>query len=104
MHAWLASSRDVERHAVHDVVMVAGRIGDERRRLGLPDDVAGARHHRELAALGRDREAERAEREAPEILAERRLLPGLAAVGRHLDRADAVAAVPRDAADRDGAG
>src|SRR5262249_59673792 len=43
--------------------------------------------------------AECAEGEAAEILAQPRRYPSLAAVARHLDRADPVAAVPGDAAD-----
>src|ERR1041385_6863387 len=79
--------------------MVAGRILDQARGLGLADGVAGARHHGDRA-FALQRETEGTERVAAEILAERRRLPGLAAVGRHLDGADAVAAVPGDAANR----
>src|ERR1051326_2946994 len=94
------SSTHIERHAVHDVVMISGRVGDELRGLALADLVGCARHHGLLALGGRrEGEGERPEREAPEILAERGSRPGLAAVSGDLDGLDAIAAVPGDARD-----
>src|SRR5215471_31357 len=102
MCAYAVSSGHVQRDAVNDVVVVAGRIVDQLGGLALADLVEGARHHR-LLAFGRrlEVEAEGAEGIAAEILAQRRRRPAFAAVGRDLDRADAVAAIPGNAADRD---
>jgi len=84
-------------------VVITGRIVNELGRLALADPVGGARRHRLFAGcLGCKLVAEGAEGEAAEILAQRRDDPSLAAVARHLDRPDAVAAVPGDAADDDG--
>src|SRR5262245_46174237 len=102
MRAWVCPSGHVEGDGVNDVVVVAGRVLDQLGGLGLADLVGGARHHRLLAGrLRRVLGAEGAESEAADILAQRRCDPGRAAVARHLDRADAVAGVPGDAADGD---
>src|SRR2546430_10434482 len=102
MRARRPPSGHVERDAVNDVVVVAGRILNELGGLALTDLVAGARHHRLLAPrLRGEAVAEGSEGEAAEILAERCGRPGLAAVGRHLDGVDAVTGVPGDAADGD---
>src|SRR2546421_12154675 len=92
-------SRHIEADAVHHVVVITGGILDQFAGLGLADLVDGARHHGLLARRLRHKiVAEGAEGEAAEILAERGSHPGLAAVARHLDPADAGAAVPGDAA------
>src|SRR5882757_6946823 len=100
MRAWRPPSGHVERDAMNDVVVVAGRILNELGSLTLTDLVAGACHHRLLAPrLRGEAVAEGSEGKAAEILAERRGRPGLAAVARHLDHVDTVAGVPGDAAD-----
>src|SRR5262245_28985325 len=82
--------------------MVAGRILDQLGGLGLADLAGGARHYRLLAGpLRSEFGAEGAEGKAADILAQRCRDPGRAAVARYLDRADAIAAVPGDAADGD---
>src|ERR1700726_3278492 len=96
----MVPSARVERHAVHDVVMIAGWIEDQRRGLRLTDAVGGARHDGMLPDRPwREGEGEGAESEAAEILFESRGAPDHAAIGRYFHRADAVAAVPRDACD-----
>src|SRR5262249_45373297 len=99
----IASSGHVERDAVNDVVVVARRIGDELAGLTLPDPVASARHDGPRPfRLRHEFKAESAEGIATEILAELGSDPGLAAVGRYLDRGDAVASIPGNAADGEG--
>src|SRR6266446_1685632 len=94
------SSARIQRHAVHDVVVVPGGIVDQLRGLALTDLVGGARHDRLLASRpGRESERPGAESEAAEILPERCGDPGLAGVARHFDCADAIARIPGDAAD-----
>src|SRR5208283_842701 len=103
MSAWsppLGGQRDV----LHDIVVITGRVEDQLGGLALADLVGGVDHHRVLAVLGVEYEAPRPERETSEILAELGIRPGLAAVGGNLHHADAVAAVPGHAADRDLAG
>src|SRR5262249_18914962 len=96
----VSSSSHVEGDAVHDVVVVAARIVDQFARLRLADLIGGACHDHLLAGRLRQKiVAEGAEGEAAEILAQRCGDPSLAAVARRLDPADAVAAVPGDAAD-----
>src|SRR6266849_7338428 len=91
-----------EGDAVHDVVMVAGEIGDQFCRLRLANLVRGPRHYDVFAlALWREARAEGAESEAADVFPERRRHPSLAAVGRNLDGSNAVAAVPGNAADGD---
>src|SRR6185295_12350290 len=93
----LSPSRHVERDAVDDVVMIAGRIVVELGRLRLADLVGGARHYDHFA-LAPERRREGAERIFPQILAELGRRPGLATIGRDLDRRDAVASVPGNSA------
>src|SRR5205809_1378744 len=100
MRGWRTPSTHVVRDAVLDVVVIAGRFVDQIARLSLGYLVGGTRHYRLLAAcFGRERVAEGAESEAAEILAQRRGGPRPAAVARHFDRVDTVAAVPGDAPD-----
>src|SRR3569832_1655101 len=84
-YAWCCPSVRVQRYGLHDIVMVARRIGDQRRRLSLANGVAGAHRDGVGTLPGRQIEAPGPEREAAEILAELSLRPGLAAVGRVFD-------------------
>src|ERR1019366_6722122 len=98
MSAWSSPSRR-QRDVLHDVVVIAGRVEDQLGGLALAELVGGVDHHRVLALLGGELEAPRPEREAAEILTQCRGAPSLAAIGRHLHRTDAIAAVPGHAAD-----
>src|ERR1041385_5576260 len=103
MSAWSAPLC-VEGEVLDDVVVVAGRVEDQSRGLTLPDGIGGVDHHRAFALLDRDGEAPRTESKTAEVLAQGRATPCLAAVGRHLHRANAVTAVPGQTADDDFAG
>src|SRR6266550_4961532 len=96
--AWSRSSCRDERHGLDDVVVIAGRIGDQGRCLALANLVRSARHDYVLASRSRRKPiTPGAKRELAEIiLPQRRGGPCLPAVDRRLHRADAVAAVPRD--------
>src|SRR5437016_3419079 len=72
-----------ERHGLDDVVVVAGRVGDQVRGLALADPVGGAHLDDVLAdGLRREAMAPGPECELPEILAQRGRGPGLAPVDR----------------------
>src|ERR1700675_150707 len=89
------SSGDVQRDALHDIVMITGRIENELEGLRRAGAIACASHHGEGTALrSRDQVGPLAEREASVILPERRGAPALATVLRYLDPRYAVAAVP----------
>src|SRR5437762_382067 len=78
---------------------VAGGIVIKLRGLGLADLVDGARHNHLLAPRPRRHgKTERAKGEPTKIFAEHGTGPGLAAVSRHFDLANAVARVPCDTA------
>src|SRR5664279_3449464 len=103
MSAWSPPS-GCQCDALHDVVVITGRVENQLGGLALADLVGGVDHHRVLAVRGLEREAPWPERITAEILAQRRARPALAAVSRDFDGADAVAAVPGHAADRELAG
>jgi hypothetical protein len=68
-----------------DIVVIAGRILDERRGLSLADLVDGARRGDDLAGrLGSKAVRPGAESEISQILAERRFRPGLLPIGGDL--------------------
>src|SRR5262245_7807054 len=94
-----ASSDDGQRKAMHDIVVVTGWVGDQLRRLRAADHAAGTRHHG-LPAFFCKRQAPGAEGIAAEIGSEGGGNPGLAAVARDFDGANAIAAVPSDTAER----
>src|SRR5438874_12897186 len=84
----------------HDVVVVTGRVGSQF--VGLLRAAAAARPHRHVQGTGPrgvEVEAELAPREASRVTLQRRVTPALPAVGGHLHRLDAGAAVPRLAAE-----
>src|ERR1700680_4848240 len=94
------SSGDIQRDALHDIVMITGRIENELESLRRAGAIARARHHGERTALRRrDHVGPRAKREAPVVLSERGGAPALAAVLRSLDPRYAVAAVPGNTLD-----
>src|SRR6185437_2197363 len=95
----ISSSSRVQRDALHHVVVVARAIENQLRDLALTDGIRRADHQRVLAALGGEIEAPRPEGVFAEILTELCAHPGLAAVDRRFDAADAVAAIPGEAAD-----
>src|SRR5688572_12575070 len=85
---------------LHDVVVVAGRIRDERIGLGCAVAGGGADAEGAPAVCGRgEREPPGYPGITPEVAPERCLAPGHAAVRRTLDLADAGAAVPGEAVD-----
>src|SRR6202171_5499809 len=91
------SSGDVQRDALHDIVMITGRVEDELEGLRGAGAIACARHHGERTALRRrNRVGPLAARESPVVLSERGGAPALSPVLRYLDPRYAVAAVPGD--------
>ena len=84
------------------VVLIAGGVRQGHRDLRLPDTVGGTRP--DLTTTGRGRSALEhpgAERIAPEIRAEPRRVPTLAAIERQIHAIDAMTGIPGDAADDD---
>jgi len=77
-------------NAVHEVVMVAGGIGDQFCRLRLANLVRGAPLRCACPALWREARAESAKDEAADVLPERCRHPSLAVVRRNLHGSNAV--------------
>src|ERR1700720_1358003 len=94
------SSGDIQRDALHYIVMITGRIENELESLRRAGAIACARHHGEWTALRRrDHVGPLAKREAPVVLSERGGAPALSPVLRYLDPRNAVAAVPGNTLD-----
>src|SRR5688572_18327227 len=94
----VASSNDRDRGLAHDVVVIPGRIEDQRVHLRLPDAIGRlGQDPPRTRGVGGKAIAERTECEAARIGAERRFAPACSCVGRNFDAGNAVAAVPGDA-------
>src|ERR1700730_18000523 len=96
MHACGHASYDLQAHGLHDVVVVAGRIGGQF--VGLLRSAATARPHRHLQGTGLgsvEGKSELAPRKASQITLQRAVAPALSAVSGYLHPLDAGAAVPR---------
>src|ERR1700687_6148269 len=88
------SSGDVQRDALHDIVMITGRIENELESLRRSGAIACARHHGERTALRRrDHVGPLAKREAPIVLSTLCGAPALSGVLRNLDPRYAVSSV-----------
>ena len=78
--------------------MIAGRVLDQARCLGLPNRIRGpGQEGQRTFAIRLDQERPRPERVPPGIWPKGRSRPSLAVVSGDFDRGDAVAAVPGDA-------
>src|SRR5215472_18029372 len=88
---------DPDRDPGNDVVVVAGGVEDQLLRLGRPHPARRAGEDGDLSLrTGLEGVLEAAEREAPEVLIQRRGLPAATPIGGDLDRLDAASVVPGD--------
>src|SRR4029079_17363239 len=96
----IASLGSLEVELLDRIVVIAGRVPHRLLRLAGAQPVGGAHHHAHRAGGRRHVVAPAAEGIFAEILAELRRTPGPATIGRDRYFADAVAAIPGDAAQR----
>src|SRR5215472_7511366 len=98
MLAW-SPPLSVERDTLHYIVMVTSWVEDQLRCLALAKLIDRIDRRRVLSLLSGDIEAPRTESEPAEVLAECRRRPSFSAVGGNVNRTNAIAAVPGNAAD-----
>ena len=95
----MVSSSRHQRDTVDDVVVIAGRIVDQRRGLGLADGLFVALTVTVFCLSLVASSKLHAEGVFANVLTQFCRQPGLATVGRDVDRRNAVAGVPGDATD-----